>query len=158
MTLNTKSIKYVIIQQLLIIIFATQLHKDVSTLLHVAMELLIFTMSKCTNTMYNTLSLCNHIVQSDGVLRINMQLQSCSTDGKSAILMVIVRYFILITTQENALVCTDTHVRSSVLPSEIPYYLCCLTVGTHGSCTALRLLVLHSEHTGHLQPVCIWVL
>jgi len=90
MTLNTKSIKYVIIQQFLIIVFVTQLHKDVSTLLHVAMELLIFTMSKYTNTMYNTPSLCNHIVQSDGVLWINMQLKSCSTDDKSAVLMVIV--------------------------------------------------------------------
>jgi len=54
-----------------------QLHKDVSALLYVAMELLIFMMSKCTNTMNNTPSLCNHIVESDGV-----QLQSCSTDGK----------------------------------------------------------------------------
>jgi len=60
-TLNTKSIKYVIIQQFLIIVFVTQLHKDVSALLYVAMELLIFTMSKCTNTMNNTLSLCNHM-------------------------------------------------------------------------------------------------
>jgi len=68
MTLNTKSIKYVIIQHFLIIVFVTQLHKDVSTLLNVAMELLIFMMSKCTNTVYNTPSLCNHTVQSDGVL------------------------------------------------------------------------------------------
>jgi len=68
MTLNTKSIKYVIIQQVLIIVFVTQLHKDVRELLHVAMELLIFTMSNCTNKMNNTPSLCNHIVQSDGVL------------------------------------------------------------------------------------------
>jgi hypothetical protein len=135
-----------------------QLHKDVSTLLNVAMELLIFMMSKCTNMVYNTPSLCNHIVQSDGVLRINMQLQSCSTDGKSAVLMVIVWYFILITTQENALGCTHTHVRSSEIPSEMLYYSWCLTVGMRGRCNSLHLLVLHSEHTGHLQPVCIWVL
>jgi hypothetical protein len=158
MTWNTKAIKYVIIQQFLIIVFATQLHKDVSALPHVAMELLVFTMSKCTNAMYNTLSLCNHIVQSDGVLCIKKELQSCSTDGKSAVLMAIVWYFILITTQENALVCTHTHVWSSPLPSELLNYSWCLTVGRLGSCNSLHLLVSHFEHTGHLQPVCIWVL
>ena len=71
--------------------------------------------------MYNTPSLYNYVMQSDGVLWItgNMQLQSCSTDGKSVVLMVIVWYFTVITTQENALVYTHTHVQSSVLLSEL---------------------------------------